>query len=126
MTAALDVMLMIAVALLDTVRGDSVSDYGAQDLIRVLNAEAAVMSMPGTHRARLITGRDPLLMLTLCKAGRAQGHGASAHLWLSKQAWAHQYACSDLTRPVSSADSGPTKTRQRTDTTTAEVPTATV
>ena len=32
MTAALDVMLMIAVAMLDTVRGDTVGDYGAQEV----------------------------------------------------------------------------------------------
>ena len=52
MTAALDVMLMIAVALLDTVRGDTVSDYGAQNMDRSLPSAPGIMSTPGMHHMK--------------------------------------------------------------------------
>ncbi len=86
MTAALDVMLLIAVALLDTVRGDSVSDYGAQDTSRILNSELAGMAVPGWHPAKLSI--DAMMMLTLGQAGRAQAVGVSAGRTISADAHA--------------------------------------
>ena len=55
MTAALDVMLMISVALLDTVRGDTVSDYGA------LCSQPQTSVNPCQHaHCQAVTRRSPL------------------------------------------------------------------